>query len=499
MSDWEHDDATTGEGADAPPPASPPAPPRPWWAADPGADPTVPEFRPPVPPAEPTQPIRANTDSWPAQPPAWPPQAPPSWPPSPPPPGPPGGGWGPPPGTPEAGPPAPSSQFSVGKRIAAAVAAVALVLASAGIGALIAVAVENRSPAQSVTAPTIPVSPFTPGGSRSGSGSSTAAGPLDANAIASKVIPAIVNITTTTTQGRAAGTGMIISASGEVLTNNHVIADSTDIKVDIGGSGNTHAAHVVGYNVADDVALLQIDGVSNLPTIKIGDQSKVNIGDRVVAIGNALGRGGRPAVVQGNVTALDQDVTAGDPVGGTTETLHNVIQIDAPIQPGDSGGALVNANGEVIGMNTAASAGRFREQTGSNVGFAIRLDNAVTVIRQIQSGVGSDTVHIGPTRALLGVRVSDLNSQSPSLPSSVAPVNSGALVVGVEASSAAGTAGIRTGDVVVSLDNTTITDQNGLHLALTKYQPGTQVRVGWVDTSGASHSALVRLGAGPPA
>jgi S1-C subfamily serine protease len=497
MSDWEHD-PTTGEGEDASPLAPRPAPPRPWWAAD--ADPTVPpDFTAPVPPVEPAQPAPSTPESWPAQPPAWPPQAPPSWPPSPPPPGPPGGGLGPVPGTPAEGWPAPPSRSSAAKRVAAAVAAIALVLASAGIGAFVAVAVGHDARPLTVTAPTLPVSPFTPGTSGNGSGGSTSPGTFDANVIASKVIPAIVNITTTTTQGRAAGTGMVVSASGEVLTNNHVIADSTDIKVDIGGTGNTHSAHVVGYNVADDVALLQIEGVSNLPTVKFGDPSKVNIGDRVVAIGNALGRGGTPAVVQGKVTALDQEVTAGDPVGGTTETLHNVIQIDAPIQPGDSGGALVNTRGEVIGMNTAAAGGRFRQQSGNNVGFAIRADNAVTIVRQIQSGVGSDKVHIGGKRALLGVRVSDIDNPGLTLPSNVAPVDSGALVIGVEGTSAAGGAGIKTGDVVVSVDGTTISNQNGLHLALTKYQPGDEVRVGWVDTLGATRAATVKLGEGPPA
>jgi S1-C subfamily serine protease len=109
-------------------------------------------------------------------------------------------------------------------------------------------------------------------------------------------------------------------------------------------------------------------------------------------------------------------------------------------------------------------------------------------------------VHIGPKRALLGVRVSDINNnQGLTLPSNVAPVDSGALVIGVEGTSAAGTAGIKTGDVVVSVGGTSITDQNGLHLALTKYQPGDVVRVGWVDTAGTQRAATVKLGAGPPA
>ena len=161
--------------------------------------------------------------------------------------------------------------------------------------------------------------------------------------------------------------------------------------------------------------------------------------------------------------------------------------------------ALVDAAGRVIGMNTAAAGGRFRQQTGSNVGFAIPVDNANTVVRQIQSGVGSDRVHIGATRALLGVRVSDVNNQGVNGPSTVAPVDSGALVIGVENSSGAGSAGIKTGDVVVSVDSKTITDQNALHLALIRYQPGDAVRIGWVDAAGAQHSATVKLGEGPPA
>jgi S1-C subfamily serine protease len=496
MSDWEQQ-PNAGEGQDPadltdPPLAPRPNPPRPWWAVD--ADEEPPHFNAPTPPVDPTQPTPQTPDGWPAQPPAaWPPQTPPSWPPTPPPPGgSPGGAWGEsrPPGEWPAAPARPSAA----KRVAAAIAAITLVLASAGIGAFVAVAVEHDSRSQSVTVPTIPASPFTPRTGNGSGGSSSTSGTLDANAIAAKVIPAIVNITTTTTQGRAAGTGMVISASGAVITNNHVIADSTSIKVDIGGTGNTHAARVVGYNVADDVALLQIEGVSNLPTITFGNPSQVNIGDRVVAIGNALGRGGTPAVTQGKVTALDQQVTAGDPAGGTTETLEQMIQIDAPIQPGDSGGALVDAGGRVIGMNTAAAGGRFRQQTGSNVGFAIPVDNAVTVVKQIQTGVGTDEVHIGGNRALLGVRVSDVDSQGAN-----APVNSGALVIGVEGSSAAGSAGIKTGDVVVSVDSRSIADQNGLHLALTRYQPGDQVRVGWVDTAGVQRSATVKLGEGPPA
>jgi S1-C subfamily serine protease len=396
----------------------------------------------------------------------------------------------------------PAPKPTPAKRVVALIAAIALVIASAGIGALVAVAVHKDSPTSSAsgnngfTFPTFPN--FGNGNNGNGGGSSSTSGPLDANAVASKVTPAIVNINTTLDGGRAAGTGIVISSNGAVLTNNHVIADATSIKVDIGGS-NSHTAHVVGYNVRDDIALLQVDNVSNMATVTLGDPSSSHIGDPVVAIGNALGKGGSPTVTQGKITAVDQDVTAGDAQGGLTETLHHMIQIDAQIQPGNSGGPLVNAQGQVIGINTAAASGRFSQQTGSNIGFAIRIDSAIGVVRTIQSGKEIDGVHIGGERALLGVRVSSPDQVSPTAPFNVAPVDSGAVVVGVEPNSAAATAGIQAGDVVVAVDSQNIEDQNALHLALTEFHPGEKVPVTWVDANGDRHTETVTLGSGPPA
>jgi len=291
---------------------------------------------------------------------------------------------------------------------------------------------------------------------------------------------------------------MIIGSNGAVLTNNHVIADATSIKVTIGGSSTPHDAHVVGYDVADDVALVQVEGVSNLPTITFGEPSKLTVGDPVVAIGNALGKGGAPTVTQGHVTALNQDVTAGDQ-GGDSETLHGMIQVDAPIQPGDSGGALVDANGRVVGMNTAAAGGNFRIQSGSNIGFAIPVDHAVGIVRQIQSGNEGNGVHIG-SRGLLGVNVQDLSNQNAFGLSQIAPVSSGALVVTPpQNNTGASAAGIQQGDVITQIDGTNIKDQNALRLALAKYHSGDSVKVTWVDTSGGNHTSTVKLVDGPPA
>jgi S1-C subfamily serine protease len=404
------------------------------------------------------------------------------------------GGW--PASAPASPPPAKA------RRGLAALAALALVLTSAGVGAGVAIAVHNNSAprtfdASGGTSNNTPSGNGNTGGNNGGNfGGGTGSvpsgtGTLDTSAIAAKIDPALVNINTTLAQGRAAGTGMLISSNGEILTNNHVIADATSIKVVIGGTGPSHTAKVVGYDVTEDVAVLQIsDQVSNLPTVTFGDPSKVSVGDPVVAIGNALGQGGTPKASQGQVTALDQQVTAGDSAG-TQETLQGLIQINAPIQPGDSGGALVDRNAKIIGMNTAAAGGgRFNSQVGSNIGFAIPIDNAVNIVSQIRTGKNTDKVYIGD-RALLGVQVAALNGQ-------VAPVTTGALVEGVQQNTGASDAGIVAGDVVVSLNGTPVTDPASLRLALVKFHPGDSVSVGWVDSTGNRHNQDVKLIVGPP-
>ena len=441
-----------------------------------------------------------------------------------------GGAWGPPPtwgsAAPAGWPPVPPAGAVTApsepappkrRRALAFVAALALVLASAGVGAGVAVAVHDNTNTSTFSAGSAPsdngngFGGFPNSGSNgfgnNGNGSSglgngtgnngtgnngtgntvpSGSGTLNTASIASKVDPALVNIDTTIDGGRAAGTGMLISSTGEVLTNNHVIAGAKTIQVFIGGSSTGHNAKVVGYDVTEDVALVQItDNVSNLPTVTFGDPSALQVGDPVVAIGNAGGRGGTPQASQGQITALDQQVTAGDP-GGDQETLEGMIQINAPIEPGDSGGALIDANGHVIGMNTAAAGGGSFSQ-GSDVGFAIPIDNAVNIVAQIRSNHGSDKVFIGD-RGLLGVQVQDASGQSAS----------GALVVGVENNTGASAQGIADGDVITSIDGKSVTDSASLRTALANFHAGDTVQVGWSDSSGGTHSAAVKLVVGPP-
>src|SRR5437773_753225 len=136
--------------------------------------------------------------------------------------------------------------------------------------------------------------------------------------------------------GSAARTGMVLTSSGEVLTNNHVIRGATSIKVTAVATGRTYTAKVVGTDPADDVAVLQLQGASGLKTIGTTDSSKLAVGTAVVALGNAYGAGGTPSVVTGNIVALDQTITAGDAGGGAAEQLSGLIETNAALQPGDS-------------------------------------------------------------------------------------------------------------------------------------------------------------------
>jgi S1-C subfamily serine protease len=404
------------------------------------------------------------------------------------------GAWSPEPAAwPE--PPAPSPH-PPGKRIAALVAIVALVLASAGVGAAIATAVNDKSQSFPTAGPDLSL------GDTSDGSSSTLPSGLDVSGIAERVTPSVVNIFTTIgdNDGEAAGTGIVITSDGKVLTNNHVIENASEIRVQIGGEGSFREATTIGYDNDDDIALLQINDVSGLTAAKLGDVSDVQAGDPIVAIGNAQGRGGSPEVVAGEVAALNQSVTAGDG-RGDAETLHGMIQIRAAIRSGDSGGPLINAGGEVIGVNTAASVGRFEMQSAARVAFAIPIDKAMSVAKQINAGDESDGVHIGP-RGLLGVQVErDLSSDSgaPFDDDSTGSSDAGAVVVEVQNDSPADDAGIEAGDVIVEVDGENVDTGSELIDVLADSHPDDQVRVTWLDESGDEHSATVRLTSGPPA
>jgi S1-C subfamily serine protease len=464
--------------------------------------PTAPVPAAPVPGSVPVVPhaVAPVPASWGAAPPPPPPTLPPA---------PPQYGWGAPP---PAQPPQPRR-----RRPGFLAALIVGLIACLGVGIGLHDATSSNSPTAGFTSQQLRTRQQTNLGSNA-----------DVSAIADQVDPAVVDITTTLEGGgEAAGTGMVISSNGLVLTNNHVIANSTSIQVAIGGTGSERTGKVVGYDVADDVALVQIQGVSGLKTISQGNSSGLSVGDDVVAVGNALGRGGTPSATGGTVTALNRTITASDEGGGNAETLRGLIQVDAGIQPGDSGGPLVDTSGKVVGMDTAASTGGggfgFDNQASSE-GYAIPIERAISIAEKIASGQGGTNIHLGGTRALLGVSVDTSQSSSGNDfgggngffgggrngfgdngngfndgNSNSNGDGTGAVVGSVASGSAADSAGIVQGDVITAVDGQTIDSNSALAPAITAHNPHDKVRVDWTDSSGDAQHATVELGSGPPA
>ena len=332
--------------------------------------------------------------------------------------------------------------------------------------------------------------------------------------IASKVNPGLVDVVSTLgyQNGEAAGTGMVLTSTGEVLTNNHVIDGATSIKVTDVGNGRTYSAKVVGYDKTRDVAVLQLVNASGLPTVSLSS-SGVQAGEKVVALGNAGGKGGTPSVATGKVTATGRTITASDESAGNAERLHGLIQTNAGIQPGDSGGPLVNTQGDVVGMNTAASSSisttafGTQSQHAATQAFAIPISQATTIADQIEAGQASSTVHIGAS-AFLGVEVS--SSGSTATPGyggyggyygggygSSTGSSGGATVAGVLNGSAAAQAGLAQGDVITSVAGHAVKADTDVSSALAQHHPGDKVSISWTDQNGQSHTATVTLGNGP--
>jgi S1-C subfamily serine protease len=317
---------------------------------------------------------------------------------------------------------------------------------------------------------------------------------VSAQAVAAEVDPAVVDINTmiqtANGSGAAAGTGVILTSTGEVLTNNHVVQGATSITVQIAGRAGSYTASVIGVDPTMDVALIQINGVAGLPTATLADSSSLQTGESVVAIGNAGGVGGAPSVTQGTIVALDQSITASD--GASSEQLTGLIQSDATIAPGDSGGPLVNAAGQVVGMITA---GQSTSRNGATqVGFAIPTDAALGVVNQIRAGQATSQVILGQV-GYLGVSVTDLTS---SIVSRLGlGTTSGALVVGVASGSPAEGAGLAQYSVITDVAGNAISSTTDLGNALHSHRPGDQVQVTWTDQASASHTATITLTTGP--
>ena len=283
--------------------------------------------------------------------------------------------------------------------------------------------------------------------------------------------------------GRAAGTGMVLTSSGTVLTNNHVVRGATAIRVVVPNTGRSFTAHVVGYDASDDVAVLQAGGASNLKTISVGDSSSLAAGDSVTALGNAGGTGSLRAA-SGTVTRLDRGITVGDDQGGS-ESLTGMIETSAAVQPGDSGGPLMNSSGQVVGMDTAASTASVSDQAGTGDGFAIPIDRAMSIAQQIIGGDASGSIHVGGT-AFLGVAV-EANSYG----------GSGAVIDSVVPGGPAEAAGLAPGDLITSVGGQAVSSPDALTTIVAAQKPGSSVAVTIVGQDGTSQTANVALGSGP--
>ena len=315
-------------------------------------------------------------------------------------------------------------------------------------------------------------------------------GVTNIESVIAKVLPAIVSIDATSPQPATSslfggsssgvqedqGTGMIITANGEVITNNHVIEGATKITVNLYGSLKALPATLIDTDPTNDVALLQIDNQSHLPTVSYGDSDDVQVGDAVVAIGNALGlSAGTPTVTQGIISAKGRTVQAADSSGNNTETLSNMFQTDAAINPGNSGGPLVDSAGTVIAMNTAVASNDQGTGEAQNIGFAIPSNKILQLLPELRNKQIGNASQDGS--GFLGVEIETLTSQLRSAYGFVP--SQGAVVLEVEPGSPADVAGLEEGDVITSLDGKAITSADQLGTAIQADKPGQAVTIGF--------------------
>jgi S1-C subfamily serine protease len=298
-----------------------------------------------------------------------------------------------------------------------------------------------------------------------------------------------VNVDLPYEEATGAGTGMVLTSSGEIVTNNHVIENATTVSVVDVANHRTYQATVVGYDVSADIAVLQLTGASGLRRAAVGTSTGVKSGASVTAIGNAGGTGGTPTVSSGKLTAISQSITASDELGAS-ERLTGLLETNAALQPGDSGGSLVSAAGKVIGMDTAGSSG-FSFDTSTTSGYAIPINKVLRIARDIEAGKASTEVHIGET-PFLGVSIEARPYYDDGT------VGTGLEVVEVIPGSGAAQAGIAAGDVITSFDDTPITASTDLTTLILARPVGATLPISWIGSAGNPQSGTVVLGSGPP-
>ena len=353
---------------------------------------------------------------------------------------------------PPADAPASTAPTGTSPRRAALLGAVAGALVAALVATGVTVALDDEEPVRTDRPVITPVT--------------TSDGALDISAILAKVQPSVVAVQTSGTSSvgpfEGAGTGIVLSADGLVLTNSHVIGSVGDITVVL-PDGSKHPATLVGQSPDDDIAVIQVQDLDeDLVPAELGSSDDLQVGDEVLAIGNALNLGDEPTVTRGIVSALDRDLTA------EGVSLTGLIQTDAAINPGNSGGPLVNAAGQVVAMNTAIVA------DAQNLGFSIAMDVARPIIEQLKAGEGQVT----PDQAFLGVSSADVSDLSDDQRATFGiDVDEGAVITEVVPGSAADDAGLETGDVIIEIDGDEVTESSQVREKILDKEPGDEVEI----------------------
>ncbi len=313
--------------------------------------------------------------------------------------------------------------------------------------------------------------------------------PLTTEQLASQVNPTVVTIAANFGPYGVAGTGFVVDPDGLVLTNFHVIEEASDVTAVHQGNGLIYEASVLGYDKSRDLAVLRLATASDLPVASIGRSSDVTVGDPVTAIGNADGSGVlKPA--PGRIVALDRKVTAQSSMDGSRNELKGMIQIDADVRAGDSGGPLLDALGNVIGVDAAGVSEEAR-QTQAPEAYAVPIDDAMAVVEQVRQGRSGGTVHVGPT-PYLGIGVRDVPTFRSSGPSR------GAYVASVQYDSPAERAGLVSGDVIVSFEGRPILSADELTAEMVGRRPGETIGFEWVTDQGLRQQRDVVLERGSP-
>jgi S1-C subfamily serine protease len=280
--------------------------------------------------------------------------------------------------------------------------------------------------------------------------------------VVERVRPAVVNVRSEFSQGQGEGTGFIIRRDGVIVTNDHVVDPAVSITV-ITSDGKRFQARAIGGDREADLAVLKIDS-RGLPTVRLGDSDRLDLGESVVALGFALGLEGGPSVTSGIVSATGRTITAGDQSGGPQRRYEDLIQTDAAINPGNSGGPLVDLSGQVVGINTAG----VPAAQGENIGFAISINRARPII---DHAIADPQAPV----AYLGVSTTDVN---PAVAAQLGlSVDRGALVEDLVGDGPAARGGIQQGDVIVAIGGSPVADSNDVLDRLLEHDPGDTVTV----------------------